>query len=410
MQISLPGGPLSQLSNASFAAAALFGDVLLIRLFLSMAYIFLCASALVGLPRWPSVSSTDTMVLDTIIWSAISGFFHIFALVRLVADERRITFADEDEEAMWRFFYRRSGMGRLEMKQVLRFGRWRRIKAGAVILDPLASCSRLCLMVQGVGEFMATAGLEQGVIAHSTKLSGGFFDMRLLNVFGLYVGFEGVVKGVERMFTAVAQTDCLVYEWTVEELNAMASRCSPSLSHAWRNLVATQVGLTLASLQAPNLPPTAGTGDPESAAIMFGARSRDFTDPLRQYECPQPWSLLGIFRWLGGQFHPIMPPGMRHNDLPVHGILARNRIVALKESQLRSAAQQEGEEGRWSEEDEQRATLATLATLRRVESLTALQMTDVVKLAKEISMKRLSWFEDHSIRSDPGPTLPPVSP
>jgi hypothetical protein len=35
-----------------------------------------------------------------------------------VWDERRVRFASEDEEQLWRFLHRRSGMGRLEMKQV----------------------------------------------------------------------------------------------------------------------------------------------------------------------------------------------------------------------------------------------------------------------------------------------------
>lgn len=44
--------------------------------------------------------------------------FHGHALTRLVLDERHIRFKTEDQEQLWRFFYRRGGMGRLEMKQV----------------------------------------------------------------------------------------------------------------------------------------------------------------------------------------------------------------------------------------------------------------------------------------------------
>ena len=42
------------------------------------------------------------------------------AVPQLIWDERRIRFASEEQEQVWRFFNRRSGMGRLEMQQVRR--------------------------------------------------------------------------------------------------------------------------------------------------------------------------------------------------------------------------------------------------------------------------------------------------
>jgi hypothetical protein len=56
--------------------------------------------------------------LDNLIWAALALAFHGLAFCRLVWDERSVRFASEDEEQLWRFFHRRSGMGRLEMKQV----------------------------------------------------------------------------------------------------------------------------------------------------------------------------------------------------------------------------------------------------------------------------------------------------
>jgi len=50
--------------------------------------------------------------------SVLCLLFHGYSLGRLVWDERPISFRSEDEEQLWRFFYRRCGMGRLEMKQV----------------------------------------------------------------------------------------------------------------------------------------------------------------------------------------------------------------------------------------------------------------------------------------------------
>lgn len=41
----------------------------------------------------------------------------------------------EDDEALWRFFYRRCGMHRLEFSKTLEAGDWVRYKAGRA-LDP----------------------------------------------------------------------------------------------------------------------------------------------------------------------------------------------------------------------------------------------------------------------------------
>lgn len=49
--------------------------------------------------------------------SVLCLLFHGYSLGRLVWDERPIRFQSEDEEQLWRFMYRRCGMGRLEMKQ-----------------------------------------------------------------------------------------------------------------------------------------------------------------------------------------------------------------------------------------------------------------------------------------------------
>ena len=483
MYIIAPAGIFSQISNASFFFAALFGDILLVRLFLSLAYIFLLVAALLGQPRWPGVDSTGIIFLDTAIWSIVSGALHTIALVRLLLDERRITFKNEDEEQLWRFFYRRSGMGRFEMKQVLKLGRWRRVAKGDVILNPIQSCSRLCLMVEGLAEFTTTSTTDPALNTISSQLfSGSFFDMRLLNVFGLFIGFEGVPGGVlsspnassskrppppppitttasggettnvnitnssnnnsreeksrekdHKWFAAIAQTNCIIYEWSIEELNTMATGMGPAVSKYWRNLLATQIGLALAWREVPHLPPTCGTGESESPAILFGMKSRDFTDPLRRYEQQQQKGVFVLngsaikatLKWLYCSIHPLMPPGVRHNDLPVHGIMARNRIVALKQSQLLKAARVLGGSGSCSGDNDDTEEKMALRALRQLESLRSLERTDVVKLAKDISIRRrgnraplgrktmtglLASMLEGSVRSDPGPSAMPPSP
>lgn len=365
--ILTPGGPLQQLSNASFFLAALFGDILFIRFFLAMAYVFLLTTGALGFPSWPSASSTGNVAVDIIVWASLSGSLHLLAFLRLLADERGISFKSEDEEQLWRFFHRRSGMGRLEFKQVIKAGNWHWYQEGDVILDPLTSCTKVCLLVEGLAQFkvMGIGQDQEGSDLEMPSLlfSGCFFDMRILNVFGLYIGFEG--SGIDKWFSVRAKTKCLVYSWSLEELNALATKSSPAVSHYWRNLIATQVGLALTWREAPYTLPVDGTGQKENPELLAGARSRDFTGPLKRYE-RTAWTPQSFFRWMLRSLTPFMPPGSRHNDLPVHGIMARNRIVALKDAKRREILWQGQSQ---DNSGHSREIMGTLSEIRRLESI-----------------------------------------
>lgn len=75
------------------------------------------AGAATGYPRWQAFA-VGPISVDGLVWSSICLLLHGYALISLLLDERRIKFRSTDEEQLWRFFYRRSGMGRLEMKEV----------------------------------------------------------------------------------------------------------------------------------------------------------------------------------------------------------------------------------------------------------------------------------------------------
>ena len=63
--------------------------------------------------------------------------------------------------------------------------------------------------------------------------------------------------------------------------------------------------------------------------VRAGARSRDFTDALRNYE-EQGHTVGGVLRWLWRSLNPLPPAGMRHNALPATGILVRCLAVRRK--------------------------------------------------------------------------------
>ncbi|CAB9530811.1 expressed unknown protein [Seminavis robusta] len=106
------GTPLSiwiQLGNLCFLMVGLFSDLLWIRTFLCFAYIFFWLNACVGGPLWPDVSNPGTFRLDGFLWATVNLYNHGSGLIRLFLDEMPVKFASEEEEALWRSFYRRGG-------------------------------------------------------------------------------------------------------------------------------------------------------------------------------------------------------------------------------------------------------------------------------------------------------------
>ncbi|KAL6781328.1 hypothetical protein ACKKBG_A10695 [Auxenochlorella protothecoides x Auxenochlorella symbiontica] len=335
-----PGGPWNQLASASFLLSALVSDLLILRLFLFAAYIFLFAAALTGYPRFPRWGWQDAISVDGLAWSSTIIVFHGYAVWRHLWDERPIRFRSEDEEQLWRLFHRRSGMYRLEMSECLRYGRWARYAAGDVIVTPGASHLRLHLVVEGLVELEVDHGAGKERVLN-TLHSGTIFDFGVANVFGVYIGFE---CAQDVGFTARAKTDCLLYEWSIDDLEVFASRLSPSVPAFWRSFVLCEVGLEYAGRVHPARGTRSANGEWEGPEYEAGARSRDFTEPLRPEELPPRRGLWGTLRAVLRVFDPLPPAGLRHCSTPMSGVMARNRLAAVaaaKGLEQRATLQQE---------------------------------------------------------------------
>ena len=113
------GSVLSQLTNLFFLASGLFNDLLIIRLCLTLAYLFLLASAIVGLPGWNESMWTGRMAVDIIVWSIANiVVVHGSGVIRMYYDERPISFPQEFD-MLWRFFYRHSGLSRAQFQALM---------------------------------------------------------------------------------------------------------------------------------------------------------------------------------------------------------------------------------------------------------------------------------------------------
>ena len=115
-------------SNVFLLMAGLFSDVLLIKLCLCWGFTFLFIHGVTGLPGATDGFAVDDrprmIFVEMLVFSALNLFIHGFGCFGLLYDERQIGLRNEEEERMWRFFLRRSGMERLEFLEVIRRGQF----------------------------------------------------------------------------------------------------------------------------------------------------------------------------------------------------------------------------------------------------------------------------------------------
>ncbi|WIA10800.1 hypothetical protein OEZ85_010968 [Tetradesmus obliquus] len=178
-----------------------------------------------------------------------------------------------------------------------------------------------------------------GIAALSSKgkrmmRSGHIFSLSALNVFGVYIGFDQYHGSQLEVW---AETDCLLYTWPMSSLERMATACSPSLAAYWRNFVTYSIASEF-ELRAHKCMTLCrcSTGELEHESWLQGVRSRDFTDPVRDYESPHiSWQRCK--RWLARALSPFPPAGMRHTALPLTGVMARTRAMAVAEAKAQAA-------------------------------------------------------------------------
>lgn len=343
MSVKAPGGIFSFLAALSFTFSSLFSDILIIRVSLLFAYIFLLITGALGNPLWPGVEGDGAISLETIVFSAINVVTHATAIARLLYDERAIRFDGEDEERLWRFLYRRGGFERLEARHVIGRGKFRRVSEGGVLLSEAESSETLVLLIEGKALFCrrqirVNRGNEDAQDVKGVLLSGSIFDMRLTSIFGVYTGFEGVQTDSVKTFSATAMSDCLVFELPFEKLDELASRCGPAVSSCFRNLLLCDVALQLEYRMDGHA--VCSTGVPEDEAYGEGAPSRDFSEPLEDNTVPSLRSrIASFFRLFGDSFSWLVPSGTRHvglRGLPRTGLAASRRLRAKQQAKERA--------------------------------------------------------------------------
>lgn len=336
VEVLSPGCPWQQAASASFTLAGFFSDIILIRISLLLAYIWLLTASLIGFPRWPEYQATGSMSVDGVVWACINILVHGVAIGKLLSDERPIHFDTDDEHQLFRFLYRRGGFEALEAREVIRRGRFRRVSQGTVVSSTVDAADRVVLLIQGKARYQR---VSHGVVQKTgTFLSGMIWDLNVLSIFGIFLGFEKE----DVSFSVDAIEDCLVFEWTLENLDSLSTKCGPSVSGYFRNFILCQVAFEL-EYREHGIQFARSTSGVEDQQWLQGARSRDFTEPLDE---PIPTTMQRIksfFVWIGHSFTPMVPDGIRHTGLrglPRTGLAARRRLMALHEARERKKRRQ----------------------------------------------------------------------
>eukprot|EP00884_Botryococcus_braunii_P009882 jgi/Botrbrau1/18896/Bobra.177_2s0054.1 len=268
-------GSWGTVSAICFLLSAFFTDLLLIRFWLVLANYFLLLEGALGMPGLNSWISLDGVFAVGIVSFSFAGcFLHTGAFAHLLWDERKIVLKTEDDEQLWRLCYRRSGMNRLEFEACLKLGEWVHHKAGDIIFDvdrdEPEDCLALRILVEGLVRF-APAGTADDLEKPQNweeLHSGALFSLMACSCFGVFLGFEADELGV-----VVAQTDVLLFRWSFNAVEKMASGISPSTSGFWRNMLTFQLAneLNRARYQARGQKMAySADGEPEMPEYFFG--------------------------------------------------------------------------------------------------------------------------------------------
>jgi CRP-like cAMP-binding protein len=229
--IATASGPWSQIASFFFLLGGSFADLLIVRLMLTLAYVFLLAHVLSGFPAWPLVYQKPDqpfrVSIDSIVWGLLGVYVHGQSLFRLLYEERFVRLTAEEEE-MWRMFYRRARISRLLFKeQILPMGEFRTYAAGELIVDPTMP-QRLHVIVQGRAH--GVVKLKEGESFDVRMLSGDLFEYKHLHLFGVPVGF------IDRDMTVHARSRLRTFSIGVDLLEQMATG-SAAMRQAWLTVI-----------------------------------------------------------------------------------------------------------------------------------------------------------------------------
>jgi hypothetical protein len=304
--------PLSlwiQFASGFFLLSGVFGDLLLIRGFLVLAYVMLFINAVVGSPLWPDLSGQDgALAVDSLVWAVISLYVHGCSLWCLLLDERKVEMTD-DEAALWRMFYRTGGLSqRLFRSMVACHLKVVEFEAG----QEIPTKDDFYIIYQGQVK-MEVFGIDDEIPRFNRiMLSGEMFD---LNFLGLFVQ-NPIFERTRIRICSINKTKLFrIYR---DDMKAIAR--NTLAKGIWQALLINQLSFIVESYSEQS--PISRRSEAKQDSIF---------EPLEPWEEPQSTlagsgkalthSLAHIFRYMKSSFSPPLPfkghpTGIRQTQLP----------------------------------------------------------------------------------------------
>jgi hypothetical protein len=195
----------------SFLLAGVFADLLVVRLCLSSAYIFLILNCLMGSPLWPYLRRPEHLTVDMLVWGIVCFYVHMCSIIRLLKDEAHVSLTD-DEEALWRMFYRVGGMSRKVFKdQIAAHMKVVHFKKGQI----LPTADFFHMTYKGLVEIQVYENNQ--LLTTNTDGSGSMFDLKSLGLLQAHTPMANHVLKV------VSQSDSSFFQFSTKDIRRIAA-------------------------------------------------------------------------------------------------------------------------------------------------------------------------------------------
>jgi hypothetical protein len=353
--LSSSGNLFINFAQLFFFGAALFRDILLIRICLFLAYLCLMLNIACGSAKNFGIYNEDGIIAyDLAIWTIVIVGFHIGAVYRMTTDLwKEIVFPNEIYESIWRCFYRRCGMQRLEFQTVINNSTIEEYKEGDLICDSdkhrkmaylviegIVTCKQSPLIYPNRESFInrtsnsnpesldISENSSNDIVTNIKFYSGELYDLYLFNVFGVRLDTG------KYMLESHALTKVKVMAISLESIDTMAKRSGPGLPAAWRNMLLYQVSSSF----VPRIKSLGkyydSYGKREDTYFYEGAISRDFDEfsEIESNKIYKTYSYFGyivlFWNFMKNNFAPFVPHGVRNaNPISLSSSSVRDEVL-----------------------------------------------------------------------------------
>lgn len=219
-----------QLAKFFYLLSGLHSDLLILRICLFVAYLFLLVDALVGAPGlWLGITGDNGLSVDGLVWSLVGLYCHGSSLITFLLDERQVQFS-EAEAALWRLFYRSGGLSaRLFKNIVAPYMHVVDVKEG----DVIPTEDNFYIIYTGCVQLEITRVNQQDYKELRKILSGQMFPIKILGL----LGPTNVFSTAE--FVATAATDTKLFCFSATDMKRIATH--KFAKGVWQALILNQL-------------------------------------------------------------------------------------------------------------------------------------------------------------------------